>query len=257
VTDYDFILDSLKYSFSSANSYETCKHGFRLTYIEAEERIKNAFSDYGNLIHKTLEKYFTSELEVWDLLDYYINNFGEFVQTDFPPYPAGMRDNYYQSGLEFFDNFEFDKSKYEIIFIEEPIESEYHGIKLIVKPDLILKEIETGKYILIDYKTAKIKSGKNKIKQLEDYKKQFYLYCQFLWLEKNIKIDEIHIWFIRDKVKEVIVVDPIVAQNTLDWFEDTIHKIKQETEWSPNNTKENAYFCSQICSVRSVCKFIK
>ena len=36
--EYDFILDSLNYSYSSVNSYETCALGFKMTYIDYKER---------------------------------------------------------------------------------------------------------------------------------------------------------------------------------------------------------------------------
>ncbi len=125
-------------------------------------------------------------------------------------------------------------------------------MKILLNP---LKEKLTNEHHLIDFKTAKLKSGKNKEKQLEEYKKQFYLYSQFLWLEKDIEIKKIKIWFIRDRVEEVIIVDPMVAQDTLEWFVETIDSIKNEEDWQPNNTKENAYFCSNICGTRNGCKY--
>lgn len=253
--DFSFILDNMKFSYSSASSYMTCPYGFRLTYIDAEERINNAFSDFGNLVHHTLELYFKGELETWDLSKYYQEHYSEYLQNPFPPYPDGMADNYYSAGLQYFENFDFDKSLYEVISIEDAIHTKYQDINLIIKPDLILKEKSTGEYHLIDYKTAKLKSGKNKIKQIEEYKKQFYLYCVFLWLERDIKIDKIKIWFIRDGAEEVIDVDPTVAQSTLEWFVDTVNKIKAEEDWNHNNTKENNYFCQNICSVRMKCNF--
>jgi len=118
MSKYDFVLDNMKYSFSSATSYLGCAGGFKLTYIDFEERINNAFSDYGNLIHSVLEKYFKNELELNDLLNYYKDHFDESMENSFPKYPQGMAENYYQAGIRFFENFNFDKDLYDIVFIE-------------------------------------------------------------------------------------------------------------------------------------------
>lgn len=252
---YDFILDNMKFSYSSANSFNGCPYGFFLTYIEVENRADNAFANFGSLVHETLEKYFKGELEAWDLAGYYTSHYGEAIKVAFPPFPVGMAQQYYDSGLEFFDNFEFDKNLYDIIYIEESIESEYNGIKLSVKPDLILKEKSSGKTILIDYKTARMKKGKEFQKQIDEYLHQFYLYSYFLWQVKNIEINEIHIWFIRDGVKHIEIVDAMKVQETMEWFENTIKQIKVEEEWKPNLSKENKYFCGQICSNRFGCRY--
>jgi len=191
---YDFVLDNMKYSFSSANSYLGCAGGFKLTYIDAEERIGNCFSDFGNIVHLILEKFFKDELKQDELLDYYVQNFDDAIKNPFPPYPAGMSQNYYLAGYHFFENFKFDKDLYEIVFIEDYINATFNGIYLTVKPDLILKEKSTGDYFLVDYKTAKIKSGKKYKEQIEEYKRQFLLYSYFLWTEKNIQIKKLKIW---------------------------------------------------------------
>lgn len=253
MSKFNFILDDMRYSYSSVNTYETCPKCFYLTYILAEERDSNFFGDFGNLSHKTLQEYFEGNLEIEELPEYYENNYGKFVISPCPPYPTGMEQNYYNSGLNFFQNFKFDKSLYEIIMIEEPINSEFRGAKLIVKPDLVLREKESGDYILVDYKTSKIKTTKkDKKEQQESYMRQFNLYVYFLWTERNIEIKKIYIWYIRNDVRQEIAVNPVEVFENLEWFENTINKIKNEEEW-PNTTSPDAkYFCEQICSMRNV-----
>lgn len=251
MSEFDFILEPMRFSFSSASTYNGCPLAFKLSYIDAEPKSDNAFSDYGNLVHKTLEEFFKGNLEMWDLPEYYKENYPLYMTHDFPPYPQGMADNYYNAGLEFFENFDFDKEKYEVVDIEAMINAKIHDINLVVKPDLILKDKETGKYILYDYKTAKMKKSKKDLaKQLEEYMNQFQLYTYFYWLEKGIEISEIRIWFIREGVEHVETVDPVKVQDAIEWFENTIKAIRAEEEWLPNNSKENEYFCQHICSVR-------
>jgi len=253
MSKFDFILDTMKYSYSSVNIYETCGKCFYLTYIEIEDRASNFFADFGLLCHQVLQEYFEGKIEISDMPKFYEDNYGKFIVSQCPSYPAGMEQNYYDSGLGFFQNFQFDKSLYDVIMIEKSIDAEYHGISLSVKPDLILKEKSTGNHILVDYKTSKIKkSKKDKQRQLEDYLRQFYLYVQFLWLEKNIEIKKIIIWYIRDNVQQEIIVDPLCVLNVLEWFENTIEKIKNEEIWPNNEDPSNRYFCDQICSMRLV-----
>ena len=249
--NYDFILKNRRWSFSSVNSFQTCRLGFKMSYIDGKEREDNIFGNFGTLCHLVLEKFFLGELEVWDLLDYYKDNFDKFIVSMPPAFPKNMLDIYYQAGLKYFDNFSFDKSNYEVIVVEETIDSEYHGFDLVTKPDLILKELSTGEHHLIDFKTAKLKkSSKDKKKQLANYMNQFNLYSYFFELEKKIHIDKIIIWFIRDNVEIVKEVIPSNVQNTLNWFENTIDKAINEEEW---NAKDNGYFCSEICSMRNCC----
>jgi len=249
--NYDFILKNRRWSFSSTSSYAMCPFGFKLTYIDDEERETNVFSDFGLLVHSTLEKYFLNELEIWDLVEYYVDHFDEFLKSVPPAFPANMVEIYYQAGLKYFENFYFDKSLYEVISVEETIDSNYNGIDLVVKPDLILKEKSTGEYHLIDFKTAKLKTAKkDKEKQLDTYMNQFNLYAYFFEIEKKIHIDKIIIWFIRDGTKVVKNVEPVSIQNTLDWFEKSVNKAINEEEWVAIN---NGYFCQEICSNRFIC----
>jgi len=253
--EYDFILDNMRFSYSSANSFDTCPHGFFLTYIDAEDRIQNFFSQFGLYVHDILEKWFNNELDLFELPMYYEDHYEENITLSPPPYPKGMAQSYYDDGLNFFENISFDKEKYELISTEDAISYEYNDIKLIIKPDLILKDKESGEMILFDYKTSKL--GKNKKKnqeKIDGYLVQFYLYVVFLWIAKDIEINKILVWFVRNQDIMEFAVDPYKAQEAVEWFESTITKIKNETEWKANLDKKNDYFCRFICSTFSECQ---
>ena len=63
----DFILDGMRWSFSSVNTYNTCPQAFRLGYLDALPRVDNAFSDWGTFLHSLMEKYFRGEAEFFEL----------------------------------------------------------------------------------------------------------------------------------------------------------------------------------------------
>jgi hypothetical protein len=251
MSTYDFILESMRYSYSSVNTYDGCPLAFNLTYIQAEDRSQNAFSAFGNLAHSANEKYFKGELDSFELASFYKDNYSKFMTIPFPPYPAGMADNYYREGLEFFENFDFDKDKYEVISIEEALDAEFEGTKIVAKPDLILKDKETSKYILYDYKTSKIKNSKYDDKKIAGYLDQMNVYVYFIWQVKNIAIDEIRLWFVRNNIVKCFPVDPDSVQTTMEWFGNTIKKIKSEEEWKFNNKEK--FFCQNICSMKFCC----
>jgi len=251
-----FILGGKTWSYSSVSSYETCPYGFRLSYIAMEERQGNFFSDFGLFIHKILELYFTNELELDDLLDYYEENYYDSMYYNAPRYPANMAENYRSAGRKYFENFKFDKTLYDIVAVEDTIFSTHNGIKLVTKPDLILKEKSTGKYSLVDFKTARLKpNGKQRDTQIAQYMRQFLLYCYFFWVEKDIQINNIEIWFIRNNQIIIKDIDPMQVAETMEWFTGTIDNILNEENWDPNLSKKNKYFCSEICSFRNCCQY--
>jgi hypothetical protein len=220
-----------------------------------EERIQNAFGEYGTFIHHCIEEYFLGNIELWDLPSYYKNNYGNYIKSSWPAFPMGMAENYYNDGLNFFNNFNFDTSKYDALMVEDKIDYNYNGIDLVVKPDIVLSNKDTKENALLDFKTSKLKNNKYDKDKIDEYLNQMYLYVYFIEKAKNINIDYICIWFIRNNVFKVVKIDRNEMQSRIQWFEDTIKNIKNEQDWAANNTKENQYFCNNICGMRNWCKY--
>jgi hypothetical protein len=164
-----------------------------------------------------------------------------------------MAQKYFDDGLKFFEEFEFDIENYDILMIEDNIKYNHKGIDLIVKPDAVLKNKNTGKISLIDFKTSKLKGNKYDDAKINEYKNQMYLYVYFIFQATGIVIDDIKIWFIRNNIFKDIPVDNFEMQNSVEWFENTVDKIKKEKDWVGNNTPKNQFFCTQLCSQRQSC----
>ena len=126
--------------------------------------------------------------------------------------------------------------------------------KIVVKPDLILKNKKTGENILIDYKTSKLKGNKYDKSKLEGYKKQFLLYTYFTWLNQDVEITKIIIWFIRNNQEFEIKIEHDEIMETLEWFEKGVASAKNDTEWEPNLKSSNKFFCENLCSVYEYCE---
>lgn len=260
MSTYDFILDNITFSYSSTSSFNNCPYGYKLTYIDSVPREDNFYSDFGTLIHDCLEKYFTEKLDAFQLSQYYRENYDLAVKSQPPFGPPGILEKYREQGQAFFDFFVFEKDNYDVVLVEDNIKFEVDGMRLIARPDLVLREKTTGKTILYDYKTATPfwqdkKTGKEKSdkKRLEGYNQQMSVYTYALRTVRNLPIDEISLWFVRLNRIVSVPWKKETEDSTISYLKETIEKIKKEEIFPYNNS--NPYFCDNLCSVRSFCEF--
>ena len=260
MSSYDFIIDGIRFSYSSTSTFTTCPWSFKLAYIDVVPRQNNFFAEYGTLIHECFERFFTDRLESYELSQYYIDNFDQVVVTPAPPTPEGMRERYKAQGLEFFNNFNFQKEKYDVLLVEDKINFERENIMLVAKPDLVLRDKETGKTGLWDYKTATPyridKRSGNEIAdtdKIKGYHKQMYLYTYALREHKGIPIDYISLWYPRLNRIEQIPWNSTDEKDVMNELDKTIKNISKEEIFPYNNT--STYFCENLCGVRAFCEY--
>jgi len=133
-------------------------------------------------------------------------------------------------------------------------------MKFVAKPDLVLQDKETKKYILYDYKTSTPyridkRTGKEVVdtKKIDGYIKQMYLYAYALRTYRNIPIEEIVLWYPRLDRKEVYTWSHQKETETLDWLYKVLSKIKTEESFDYDNS--SSYFCENLCGVRMFCEY--
>lgn len=251
-------INTIKFSYSNVNTFETCPYAWKLTYLDKiTKREPNAFAEFGTFLHEIMEMWFLGKLDIFDVGDYYKENYHSRVVTPFPPYPKGMAENYYDYGIEFLDGLDFDKDNYELVSTEEYIDYNINDLKLVVKPDIILGDKINGGYILMDYKTANPRKQNGKLDQdkIDGYLKQLRLYSFYIEKVKKIKISKLFIWFIRGNEKLFYNYLDIDGNKTNEWFKSVISKIKAEKKFQANPS--NKYFCDNLCGARSICEFRK
>ena len=255
-SSFSFIVDGFRHSYSSLSSFETCAFGYKLSYIEIEDRVNNFFSDYGKMIHLVNEKYFKKELNLDQLADFYGNNYNNQVLINPPPFPKGMGEKYREQGQLYFDFFLFDEQRYDVLGVEETIKFKVFGVDFVAKPDLILYDKLRKINILIDYKTSSIFKGDiPDKKKLAGYYKQLYIYAYALRHHWNTPISELQIWFPRVDKKIETELKPEYEDKAMEWVHEVITKIQNEEEFNYNNTEE--YFCKYLCGVRYNCPYWK
>ena len=263
MSSHDFIIDQIVFSYSSLNTYYTCPYSFKLNYIDKRDKLENFFGQYGSLIHDTIFQYFSDKLDVYELTGYFLENYDKVMTSPPPPYPAGMEAKYKEGGIEFFNNFSFDKSKYDIKLMEEKIDVELeNGLKFVAKPDLVLFNKEMGTFALMDYKTSAPfrvdkRSGKEIVdkKKLEGYYTQMYLYTYSLRNFLFTPIDHIVLWFTRPEKHLTVLWNEEHEKQAVAWLLETVEKIKADEEFIPCDVVKNNYFCRNLCSVRESCEY--
>jgi hypothetical protein len=260
MSDYDFIIDGKTFSYSSVSTFNTCPYSFKLTYLDSKPRENNFYGQYGTLVHECFEKFFSGEIEAFDLSQYYRENYKRLVTLYAPTPPYGLDERYQNQGQEFFDSFSFNKDDYKVLLVEDTINFDLNYLMVVAKPDVVLRHRETGKTILLDYKTATPyrndkKTGKEIVdtKKINGYHKQMFLYTYALRTERKMPIDEIILWYTR--LNRMVTIPWTLQQEdeSVKWFDDSITKIKAEEHFKPNTS--SPYFCNNLCSVRTYCEY--
>jgi len=252
MSKFDFIIRNMRFSFSRINAFHQCKYGWLLQYIKEVEQVGGFFSDYGSFCHDILEKYLKKELSIFELVNYYKDNYHKEVISLPPPFPKTMPQDYYDNGLAYFEQFEgFGDLK--IIGVESKIGfTTKEGFEMSGLLDLLVEDAD-GELILIDHKSSDPFKGKEKPKdkkKIEEYKKQMYIYSTDI-KNKYGKFPK-EIWFNFFRINRIYVIpfDQKEYEEAMIWVDDTINEIIKESKWQENIQE---YFCKYLCSTRSKC----
>lgn len=253
--ELDFLLDTMTWSFSRLNSFYNCPYEWKLRYIDCNKSENGFFGEYGSLIHKILEKYEKGELSLFELNDYYEEHFSEDVPHDAPPNKyVDIKQSYYEKGLDYFNNIDLDLDKYEVLGVEKEVRFQIAGKDFVGYIDLLLKEKETGKIIILDHKSASIKILKNgKVSKsdqehVREFIRQLCLYAIPV-IEEYGHVDELWWNLFKDKNWLKMSFNKEDYDEAIQWAEDTLKLIETEKEWLPNNS--SLYYCNYLCGQRN------
>ena len=253
--ELDFLLDTMTWSFSRLNSFYNCRYEWKLRYIDCNKSENGFFGEYGSLIHKILEKYEKGELSLFELNDYYEEHFSESVPHDAPPNKyVDIKQSYYEKGLDYFNNIDLDLDKYEVLGVEKEVRFQIAGKDFVGYIDLLLKEKETGKIIILDHKSASIKILKNgKVSKsdqehVREFIRQLCLYAIPI-IEEYGHVDELWWNLFKDKNWLKMPFNKEDYDEAIQWAEDTLKLIEAEKEWLPNNS--SSYYCNYLCGQRN------
>lgn len=254
--DNNYILDNKVYSYSCLNSFYNCPYGWYLTYIELQKTCGNFFSDYGKIIHTMLEKYVIGELTIFDLNDFYNEEFKKIQNLPPKNKYVDIAESYYNLGLDYINNIDLILDDYDVLGIEKKVEFTICNKKFVGYIDLLLRNKETKKITIVDHKSRKISFLKDGVtlnsksrSDVEDYKKQLYLYSIPVQKEYG-EFPETLSWnHFNSRLWNHVSFDYDEYQNTIEWASKTLDMIYAEEKWLPNDNNE--FFCNNLCGQRN------
>lgn len=280
----DFILDGMRWSFSSVNTYNTCPQAFRLGYLDALPRVDNAFSDWGTWMHEIMERYFRGELEFFELSQVYVDGYADHVKCVFPPNKfCDLSERYYNAGKDYLDRFEGMFDDCEILGVEKRVTLDIDGRPFVGVIDLLVRA-DSGMWI-VDHKS---KSALRTKKERAEYARQLYLYALYVHEEYGVWPEKLIFHMVRAGGELVEI--PFVEQDAMlakQWFLDTIDAIyhdaifesmpnkyrrqiealreqyhnktikfdefREQKKKLENSIKKMGFFCNVLCSNRHQC----
>jgi hypothetical protein len=259
----DFILDDMIWSFSRVETFERCPLCFYFQYIKRFPGIEGCFGQYGTLTHSCLEKYALGELEEYELLSEYKNNFNTVVYEDFPPNAyVDLKENYYKQGYDYFESFSGYDDR-EILGVEEKYDFKIEDYNFTGVVDLECPEE------IIDIKTK----GKQHLKRLtKRHKKEEYVQMLDGRYIHSDNFKQLYIYSIpyKEKYGEYPKLLSLSMARMNDWYtvefnKDDFNNAKQwVTEQIGNiyNAKgfnkgddTTKFWCDFICGQRINCKY--
>lgn len=256
---YEFMLDDMKFSFSSLTTYERCPYNFYLNYILKKENMENGFSQYGTFCHSLLEQYAKGEIPVYSLLNTYKEKFDDEVILQFPYNRyVDLREKYYENGIEYFREFEgFDD--YEILGVEKEVNFKIGKYNMTGIIDLVVRNKE-GKIEILDHKSKDLKMPPKKKWQEDRYNTELYHYLRQLYIYSVAIFDEYgeypsHLNFNCFRIRKWfrIPFEKPDYDESVEWVTKTIEKIY--SDYVMADRYENKFFCNNICSSRRVCDY--
>jgi len=260
MSEYKDIIKDIEWSYSTLAGYRQCPYSFFLKKIVADDDVYipdgNYFSENGSFIHSILDSVFSGNMSPDEMSEYYFDNYGinVYYQTD-----KKIMDKTYELCSDYLANEDFKWIKgYTVVKSELEFHVEIEGYKFVGYIDLLLKDNETGEYVIVDHKSSEYplkKDGtpKANLKDKFDlYKKQMYLYSyavKEMFGEFPTKIMWNH--FKNSAIAE-IPFDKSEYEESIKWLIDTIHDIENDESFEPN---EEFFFCSKLCDYRKCCEY--
>lgn len=255
MSDYNFMLDDMTWSFSRLSSFENCKYEWYLNYIEeCDLKEDNIYAEFGSFCHKILEQYCKQILSKDELLPYYIEYFDDFVTRN--PWNESTIEKLYDYGFNYFGEINFDPEKMDIIGVEQEFEIPIGNHKLKGFIDLLYQE--NGDIIVCDHKSCEypftkkgtIKKGKED--KFDSFKKQLYLYSSFVKMKYG-KFPKYLEWnFFRDSKMYRIEFDEDEYKSSVAWANEQIKNIYNTNDFEPN---KSFFYCNNLCDFRGICEY--
>lgn len=249
------INDAHKYSYTQLESVSECPYMFYLERIEdnKDSLVGNSFASQGSLIHDMIDQWAKGLIQTEDLPAVYKKRYPIEVENNWPRVLAtkGYAEKTYDQGLHYFETFDCFEG-FEIIASEQKFVTKIDNRNFVGIIDMVLKDEDTGEYIILDHKSKSLSS----FKKAEDkmYRQQL-IYSKY-FLEKYGRFPDRLMFnlFKEDGLKVERKFDESQYNDTMNWAKEQIEKIEsfELIDWFETKDKPD-FFCQNICSCRKIC----
>ncbi len=241
------------FSHSQLVSAEECPYGYYLLKMIGVKPEENAFAQAGTLAHQLLSSWAKGEIPIQDLALQWALQFPKEVKAKFPHYLAakGYGAKLFDSIFTYFENFD-GFPDYEVIESEKEFQSSIAGERFVGIADLILRDKETKKLMIVDFKSSSLASFKRNKEQMY---RQLYLYSKYCADAFGEFPEKLRFELIKENTYDECLFDreDFVAARL--WAENAIEAMKSKdiTDWF--ETKPEYFRCLNLCSCRHECPY--
>lgn len=148
-----------------------------MNYIDTAEKTEalgNAFSDFGLFTHELLERWAKGELEPWQLPLEWEAGYESHMTHYFPPFMRNYDTKARELGAKYFASFDGFPG-WSIVSAEKKFRVNIGPYPFVGIADLVLRNNETGKLMVIDHKTKSTDAMK---RDMGLFRHQLYIYAE-------------------------------------------------------------------------------
>ncbi len=244
--EYSYLISLMTWSYSRLRAYEDCGYAFFLNYIEEEEETKHFYAEYGSLMHRILEQFYSGAITKEQALSMFMTGFVLDLPDEVKP---SIAENYYQQGKEYLSSLAMPKEK--IVGIEEKLNFKVGDYPFVGYVDLLLED--DSSLIIQDHKSRVLKRGtKRQNEEFGNFTRQLYLYSTGIEQRYGQFPKKLYFNCFRNGTLLEEVFDKNKYEETIQWALDTIKKIEQESTWKPSL---EWFKCKYICGFSDSCEY--
>lgn len=229
------------WSFSRVTSHEQCPLQYKMKYIDGFEEEENGWGVLGTYCHEILELYAKKQIEIPQMVEYYVSNYPE------PVFPTlGRTDlavKYRHECYEFFKNFRGFST--EVVGVERDFKMHIEGNNYL-RGFIDLETFDGENYTNVDYKISNPFKGE----ELKKKRRQLYLYSRAT-KEKFGKFPKfMYFYFIKANSYIQIPFNEADYHEAWEWLSLEINKIQNA---ETHQAKPDRFYCGNLCGFRYQC----
>lgn len=245
------------WSFSRLETYNSCPYAWYKHYVLEEDGDASFYSQNGTDVHQVLDLINKGDVALDDAAAEYLH------RADYNDWPVrdSVRDSTIEKCASFFTDYDFWwlNDGYDVVASEKELFFEIGGHRFHGFIDLLLRSNQTGKLVIVDYKSSDwpLKKNGEPLKSAEarfkSQKRQEYLYAEAV--KQNFGETPIALsWlFFKEQKYLAIPLKDDEWEEAKEWALSTIAKIEADTAFAEN--RGDYMMCNVLCEYRNACEY--